>query len=91
MHQAKKKGIADGPVADQVVVGSGLDIGIGIVEEIGKRITAFKKDPGERHCRKKNTPISGRGCHGSDPMKITIYSRITGAFHFNGLLANPPY
>jgi hypothetical protein len=51
MNQAKKKGIPDGPVVDKVVVGRSLDIGIGIVEEIGKRITAFKKDPGAGHRR----------------------------------------
>jgi hypothetical protein len=72
MHQAKKQGIADRPVANQVVVSRGLDISIGIVEEVGKRITAFKEGPGERHCGKKNTPISGRRYHGSDPMKIAI-------------------
>jgi hypothetical protein len=91
MHQAKKKGIANGTVTDRIVVGCRLDIGIGIGKEIGERITTLKEDPGERHGRKKNTPISGRGCHESDPMKIVIYSRITGAFHFNGLLANLPY
>jgi hypothetical protein len=56
MYQAKKKRIADGPVTDRIVIGCGLDIGIGIGEEIRKGIKPFKNDPCQ-HKERNNQPV----------------------------------
>ena len=101
MHQTKKKGISDGPVADRIVIGGCLNIAIGIDEEIGEGVGPFEEDPGKQHSGNEEEEVLPV-CfdHGYDRMKFKVAgknrkkvgraARVV-VIHFNGLLANRSY